>query len=319
MQSTLKNQKLKSMLRMTAILFCSLFAFTAFAQRTLVEKSFSLENIESLEVDGSFCDITMEGTSGGSLEFDGLIRASKDLEYEIKYEQSGSHVRVWVVSPRSNNWNWSWNDMEARLDFKVPDNVMVRVDNSSGDVSITGIDASNHKIESSSGDIELRNVGGDVIVRASSGDIKVDGIEGGLEIETSSGDQRVYNISGNVRFDASSGDVRFQSVSGNLRGRTSSGEIDMVEIEGIFDVSASSGDIEGRDLVVKGGSSFVATSGDITIYADQDLEKLSFEARSSSGDITIGRERGEDRMVIRNPGGEDVYLKSTSGDITFRN
>ncbi|GEM_PF-4150293 len=307
------------MFRITAFILICLLAVKAHAQRTLVEADFSLKNIESLEVDGSFCDINMEGTSGNTLDFDGLIRASKELDYEIRYEQSGSHVRVWVVSPRNNSWNWGWNDMEARLDFKVPSNVMVRVDNSSGDVSISGISASNHKIEASSGDIELIRVKGDVIARASSGDIKIDGIDGDLEVETSSGDQRVYDIGGNVRFDASSGDVRFQDIAGNLRGRTSSGEIDMVDVQGVFDVSASSGDIEGRNLVVKGGSSFVATSGDITIYADQDLDQLSFEARSSSGDITIGRERGEDRMVIRNPGGEDVYLKSTSGDITFRN
>lgn len=307
------------MLRITTMMLCLLIGVTAQAQRTVAEANFSLDNIESLEVEGRFCDITMEATSGSSLDFDGLIRAAKELDYEIRYEQSGSHVRVWVESPRSNNWNWGWNDFEARLDFKVPANVKVRVDNSSGDVSITGLDASNHRIEASSGDIEIRKVVGDMIVRASSGDVQIDGVEGDLEVETSSGDQRVYNIGGDVRFDASSGDTRFQSIAGDLRGRTSSGEIDMVDVEGVFDVSASSGDIEGRDLVVKGGSSFVATSGDITVYVNQDLEGLSFEARSSSGDISIGRERGEDRMVIRNPGGEDVYLKSTSGDITFRN
>jgi DUF4097 and DUF4098 domain-containing protein YvlB len=313
------KSKIQFMLRLTTMAFCLLIAITAQAQRTVAEANFSLINIESIEVEGSFCDISMESTSGSSLEFDGVIRASKELDYEIKYEQSGSHVRVWVVSPRSNNWNWGWNDFEARLDFKIPAGVKVRVDNSSGDISISGLEGSNHKIEASSGDIELRKITGNIIVRASSGDIKIDGVTGDLEVETSSGDQRVYNVGGNVRFDASSGDTRFQSIAGDLKGRTSSGEIDMVDIEGVFDVTASSGDIEGRDLIVKGGSSFVATSGDISISANQDLEKLSFEARSSSGDITIGRERGEDRMVIRNPGGEDVYLKSTSGDITFRN
>ncbi len=307
------------MLRITTIMLCLFIGIAAQAQKTVAEANFSLDNIESLEVEGRFCDINMVSTSGSSLEFDGLIRAAKQLEYEIKYEQSGSHVRVWVVSPKSNNWNWGWNDFEARLDFKVPANVKVRVDNSSGDISISGLNASNHRIEASSGDIELRKINGDMIVKASSGDIKIDGLEGDLEVETSSGDQRVYNVGGNVRFDASSGDTRFQGIAGDLRGRTSSGEIEMLDVEGVFDVSASSGDIEGRDLIVKGGSSFVATSGDISIYVNQDLERLSFEARSSSGDISIGRERGEDRMVIRNPGGEDVYLKSTSGDITFRN
>jgi fatty acid/phospholipid biosynthesis enzyme len=47
--------------------------------------------------------------------------------------------------------------MEARLDFKVPANVMVKVDNSSGDVSISGVSASNHKIESSSDQINQKN------------------------------------------------------------------------------------------------------------------------------------------------------------------
>jgi lia operon protein LiaG len=307
------------MLRITTMMLCLFLGVTAQAQKTVVEANFSLDNIESLEVEGSFCDISMESTSGSSLDFDGVIRASKELDYEIKYEQSGTHVKVWVVAPRSNNWSWGWNDFEARLNFKVPAGIKVRVDNSSGDVSIAGLEGSNHRIEASSGDIEVRKVKGDMIVRASSGDVKIDGVEGDLEVETSSGDQRIYNIGGNVRFDASSGDTRFQSIAGDLRGRTSSGEIDMVDVEGVFDVSASSGDIEGRDLIVKGGSSFVATSGDISVYVNQELEKLSFEARSSSGDIAIGEERGEDRMMIKNPGGQDVYLKSSSGDITFRN
>lgn len=307
------------MLRIITMMLCLFISISAQAQRTVAEANFSLDNIESLEVEGRFCDISMEPTSGSKLEFDGFVKASKDLDYEIRYEQTGSHVRVWVESPRSNNWNWGWNDFEARLDFKVPAGIKVRVDNSSGDVTIAGLEGTNHKVECSSGDIELRDITGDMIVRASSGDIKIDGIKGDLEVETSSGDQRIYNVGGNVRFEASSGDTRFQGIGGSLKGRTSSGEIDMVDIEGVFDVSASSGDIEGRDLIVKGGSSFVSTSGDISLYANQDLENLSFEARSSSGDITIGRERGEDRMVIKNPGGQDVYLKTTSGDITFRN
>ena len=53
-------------------------------------------------MNGSFCDVTVEGYNGETLYFEGIIKGRSGKRYSIEYDQSGSLLKIWVDSPRSN-------------------------------------------------------------------------------------------------------------------------------------------------------------------------------------------------------------------------
>ncbi|MEL7220193.1 MAG: DUF4097 family beta strand repeat-containing protein, partial [Bacteroidota bacterium] len=62
---------------------------------------------------------------------------------------------------------------------------------------------------------------------------------------------------------------------------------------------------------------FEASSGDISISILNDIDEMSFDLRSSSGDLKVGNNRkAEDRLTLKR-GGILVTARTTSGDIGF--
>jgi hypothetical protein len=97
--------------------------------------------------------------------------------------RSGSEVRIEANMPESTGFGWSRN----ALDFEVvvPDNIPIRIDDSSGELHVEGVGAAD--IHDSSGALHVRDISGDLNIDDSSGEITVDHVGGKLRIEDSSG------------------------------------------------------------------------------------------------------------------------------------
>lgn len=288
------------------------------AQNNRKEATFSYEGIIELQVEGNFFDIEMMSAPGKSLEFYGFIEGDRKDDYDIIYSRSGNTAIV-KIDKKGGGWNWGWDNGQARLEFKVPAGITINADNSSGDITITGINSASHKVGSSSGDIVIRDVVGDLNVRSSSGDLSLEGIEGNLDARSSSGDQVFNNVSGDITFVASSGDVEINGCTGYIKGETSSGDIELDKVIGAFELEASSGDIEARNMQIQGKSSFISSSGNIKLGLDQDINSLDYEAKSGSGDITIGNNEAEDYLKLSNGNSHSVYLRTNSGNVKIYN
>jgi len=179
--------------------------------------------------------------------------SSRDLLSDTKLiiERRGSEVRVEAETP-DNTGIWS----SAKLDFEVtvPDNVALRVEDGSGDLSIDN--AASIDLSDGSGDITIRNVIGDLSVRDGSGDMNIDNVSGEVRINDGSGD---IDISGagsveiasdgsggadirNVKHDVhignkGSGSVEVSDVGGNFHvGNKGGGSIDWHRVAGRVDV-----------------------------------------------------------------------------------
>ncbi|MCF8303768.1 MAG: DUF4097 domain-containing protein [Bacteroidales bacterium] len=288
---------------------CSITAQSVYAE---IDENFS--GIERIEVEGSFCDVTVKGTSADDVTVEGQIKGkSHKKDFEINARKTGSTLKIWVESP---GFNWGSISISGYLDIQVPEKISVYVDNSSGDVKALSLKGGELYFEASSGNVQLSAILSNLKAETSSGNIKVEQVKGNINAESTSGDQRFSNVKGNIETYSSSGDLKFNQVMGNIKAESSSGDHEYRNVEGRLNLEASSGDIEGEGVNLTGDSRFETSSGDIKFDLTNDIEDLSFDLRASSGDLRVGRNKAEDNF---NRSGGRLLVKgvSSSGDQTY--
>ena len=141
----------------------------------------------------------------------GCANDRRDLdEIDLVVQRSNGIVRVLALVPSGSGIN-AYLDLEV----EVPDWMLVEVDDQSGDVEIRNvsgvllIDESGHvdisdiwgdvEVDDQSGDLEIRAVDGSVWIWDESGDILVDGVAGDLTVERDSSGRLVFrNVDGRV-------------------------------------------------------------------------------------------------------------------------
>jgi hypothetical protein len=144
--------------------------------------------------------------------------------------------------------------------------------------------------QNGSGDIRLTDVS-EVDVKVGSGDISVDGATGAVRAETGSGDVTVSGVPGTVWAHTGSGSIEGRDLgAGEVQAEAASGDITLtLRTAGSVRANASSGNVT---LAVPAGSYRVqaqADSGSTNVAVQNDpAAKISLEARTGSGDITIG-------------------------------
>ncbi|MCU4163204.1 hypothetical protein [Carboxylicivirga caseinilyticus] len=318
------------------------------AQNLLDQVNENYSNVTSVEVEGSFCSVIITGESTNDVSFTGEIYASKNYDMKIRHNVSGGTLRVWIDRPNSISGN-----LKGKLEFKVPENTNIMVDNSSGSVSVEGIGQSNIRLKASSGSIKARNINSDLNISASSGSLSIEDIGGDLRAGTSSGSQRIVGVKGNVKTKASSGSIKAENIGGDLDMNTSSGgqSINMVEgnlwatatsgslnitdvtgdvkastssgsmkldrVTGAVNLSSSSGSQRGTNIKLTGASYFKASSGSVSMDFLNDVEELSFALTASSGGLNAKGSSGKKNLVIER-GPIKVVGNTSSGGQSYR-
>lgn len=136
------------------------------------------------------------------------------------------------------------------------------------------------------GEVEARDVDGDLLVDTGSGGVTAVDIAGSLDVDTGSGRVMVRGVDGNLRVDTGSGrvevhDVRGQEIevdtgSGGVRGSSLSADVVVIDTgSGSIELEA----VTARDLLLDTGS------GSIDVELTTDVDRL--DADTGSGSITI--------------------------------
>ncbi len=311
-----------------------------------VDETYS--NVSTIEVEGSFCSVNVVGGSSSDVSFTGEILSSRDYDIKIRHNVSGETLRVWIDRPRSIRGN-----IKGKLEFSVPKNTNVLVDNSSGSVSVQDIGQSQVRLKASSGSVRarninsdlsasassgsltieeisgdlkagtssgsqrIRNVNGNVKTKASSGGIKVEGVGGDVDLSTSSGGQSIMMVSGNLWTEATSGSLNINDVTGDVKAGTSSGSIKLDRITGSVNLSSSSGSQRGTNIKLTGSSYFKASSGSVNMELLNDSEELSFSLSASSGGLNAKGSSGRKNLIIER-GPIKVVGNTSSGSQNYR-
>jgi len=147
------------------------------------------------------------------------------------------------------------------------------------------------KIGSASGDVEIRQVMGEINGRSASGDVTIDDVQGNITASSASGNVRVTKATGTVNAHSASGDV----------------EVDLAGIEGT------------------GNMEFTSASGNVRVKAPESLD-ADVDMSCTSGDIKTDfalqmekAEHGPRRHAFGRlgSGSRTVKIRSASGDVSL--
>lgn len=121
------------------------------------------------------------------------------------------------------------------MDIVIPQSMALSIEDGSGDIDIRNL-VGNVQINDGSGSIELTAIEGDIDINDGSGDIQVVDVTGSARVTDGSGDISIRQITGDVVIpDDGSGSVRIDDVGGNvLIENDGSGSIRVDNVEGDF-------------------------------------------------------------------------------------
>lgn len=134
---------------------------------------------------------------------------------------------------------------------------------------------------STSGDLQLYNITGEVTVSTTSGDSYLENIVGKVFLESTSGDMHFLKIEGPIRIDATSADMKLEKIKSDITIDCTSGDLTGNDIKGSLKINTTSGDLILTNIV--GDILADVVSGDITIEQNQG----GFELSTTSGDIQV--------------------------------
>lgn len=187
--------------------------------------------------------LRVEGKDGTTeVVAEGTAKAPrKDLMDQIKLTgtRSGDAVRIEVEIPdvKHHDWDSDWDNGPALdLTVTVPGNIPVEVEDTSGELRVTGTAALD--LDDGSGQIEIQDIGGALRVRDGSGSLEIENVRGDVTIDDGSGEIDVRDVTGSVTLRDGSGSVTARGVGGSVNvERDGSGGIRVVDVGGDLTVN----------------------------------------------------------------------------------
>lgn len=195
-------------------------------------------------------DLVVEGGAGSEITVTGRACASSagrldDMSLEI--DRSGDRLVIETRMP--DGWNWIGNSYAYMdLEIRVP-----------GDLDLD--------IEDGSGNVTLRDLGGDVRLEDGSGNVTAVDLRGDFDLDDGSGNIDVSGVAGEVRVVDGSGNIDIRDAGSVLIDDDGSGNITVADVDGDVTVGDDgSGNITVEDI---GGDLVVHDDGSGSIRYDR--------------------------------------------------
>jgi DUF4097 and DUF4098 domain-containing protein YvlB len=226
--------------------------------------------------------------------------------------------------------------MQVRVTIEVPPGVDLLLKTVSGE--LLSVEVPNPQaLESTSGDIEIRETRGPVRVssvsgeiaaslggpgrlRSTSGDVEVRGARGPLEVNTTSGEIDVRDAADSLSLGSVSGGITVVGALRGVRAGTTSGTVTARDVAGSVALGTSSGDIVATLGPDVRRLEAATTSGDIELRVHPSAG-ATFDLRTSNGTLDADLPITVDSVTRRRltgrvgTGSTPVFLRSSSGDI----
>ncbi|MFP4113509.1 MAG: DUF4097 family beta strand repeat-containing protein [Spirochaetota bacterium] len=283
---------MKQLAALTAVL---MIATAAFATGQRESGDFAYGDIESLLVEGETFNVEVIATSADRVSME--VENYPD-DWTVYHSASGTAVRVWV----ERDFSLFSAPHRGRLVFRVPASTELTVDNSTGDVAVTGLSGGVLELETSTGSIALDGLSGDVRANSTTGSIDIRTCDGTLLAESTTGSIRVVGFTGEVDSQSTTGEQRLEEIDGDIRARSTTGTIQLRDTEGRLSIDTSTGVQLGREVTLTGDSSFSASTGSIEIDLTNELDRLEFDLTSTTGSLQVGNDRSQRRLFLGGTG-----------------
>ncbi|MFD0872410.1 DUF4097 domain-containing protein [Paenibacillus residui] len=239
------------------------------------EQSVDADKIERININTSSADVQM--VSGDAeqivIKLEGKANQSYRKKTALRVKEAGDTLNVEVNLPNGISFGFAPNDVNLKVELPEKIYKELKLESSSGDLSLDSVNAVYMQLRSSSGDIQVSRFSADLIeFRASSGDISI--LDGSAELqgETSSGEISIElgELGQDMNLETSSGDI-------DIRLSDWPSGLDL-------DFRSGSGDgrvgLEGFEYETDKSNRIVGKIGE---------GKIKMKVRTSSGDFSLTR------------------------------
>ncbi|MGB7926413.1 MAG: DUF4097 family beta strand repeat-containing protein [Pyrinomonadaceae bacterium] len=207
-----------------------LCAMTAAATAQDFQKTYQLSADASISIRNVSGNVIVTGYDGQQITVNG-IKEGRDRDLvQIEDLSNDSRLELRTRYPRNCRC-----DASVRFEVRVPRSIRYRFD----------------ELSSASGDIEARDVTGNVRINTASGDVLVQNVTGRVDASTASGRMNVRGVAGTVTANSASGDVDVEmtSLDGNQRMEFSSASGDVnvrlpTNVDAEVELSSATGEVK---------------------------------------------------------------------------
>lgn len=269
---------------------------------------FSLEDIDSLDIECSSADIEFIDSNTPKVELTGTIWTRNKQDKYLQVDKNGDTMNIVLKLERQRPFNFYNVDLNIKIYIPKDNMLDLSIKNSSGNLDIDDMAFGDLNVQNSSGNSLIKNVSaGEVVHKLTSGNTIIKSCEfSSLDVDCSSGGVKIYDTVADTNVGCTSGNVLLESVEGKIYVNSTSGKVT---------INMASADID--DIKAK------ITSGNINIGLFEDTA-FDIEASVTSGRIRlelpveiVGAQSSSSVFGSRNGGGSLIDLNSTSGNITI--
>ncbi len=291
----------KNKLSIILLVVAASIALAAGSQLASFSKSFNVGSGGKLVVEVAGGDILIRSTSASNLQVDVVGLDEKQLQ-NLEVNQSGDTVTVSYRPHGNSGW---WGGTSPRFEFSIPSNLNLDLATSGGDISIEEKLTGHVEGKTSGGDIQFKDVNGEVGLKTSGGDISGGVVQGNVSLATSGGDIELAAANGETEVRTSGGDISVGEVGDHLVAKTAGGDIELGNVGGSAEVKTAGGDISVG--AVAGSATLETAGGDVELKSAEG----PVEARTAGGDLSLRKVAGP---IQASTAGGDIFAEITRVD-----
>ncbi len=288
--------------------------------------------IKSLHIKSAYCKIDIKPNNTETLVLKGEMEfISKGIvinkpQYNIIVKKMDTLLQVTIEGGKSSIVLGGMVDVKGFLNFDVPQNININIDNTSSDITLTQLKGQ-VEISNDYGNVQATDMQSNITLKVASGSAVLKSIEGNVNTDCAYGNLVLNNIKGFVNVKNNSSDIALASVIGNTLINTSYGNIYIDSLSGKLKIKLTSGNI--TTSYVTGDSVDINSSyGNIllnNIEADVKANITSGNTHFSNikGNVKLNSSYGKQKLtnikgsIVSKGVSTEVYLNKTEGDLNI--
>ncbi|MES2725860.1 MAG: DUF4097 family beta strand repeat-containing protein [Bacteroidota bacterium] len=209
--------------------------------------------IKSLHIKSTYCKIDIKPNNTetlllkGEMEFKSKGIVINKPQYHIIIKKTDTLLQVTIEGGKSSIVLGGMVDITGFLNFVVPQNINVKIDNTSSDILLTKLKGQ-MKINNDYGNVHATDMQSNMILKVQSGNTTLKAIEGNITTDCDYGNQTLTNINGHVNMKNNSSDITLANIKGNTLINASYGNIHIDSLAGKLRIKLVSGNITTKHI-----------------------------------------------------------------------
>ncbi|MFS1514131.1 DUF4097 family beta strand repeat-containing protein [Chengkuizengella sp. SCS-71B] len=253
------------------------------------------ENTNKLYVENLNGKISIKSSDQKDLKIETTIYVSKmdqekteTIVNESKLEWvEGNTLQVFAKGKEYYRFGLKYKP-KINLIIHVPESreIDIQLKMKNGSAIVTDAPVLNYlEIDTTNGDIYIKNIEGKVVADTTNGDIEVYSISNNTVLDTTNGDIIAKNIFGDFIVDTTNGKIEGEMIEGKVEADSTNGSITLVEVYDEVTADTTNGRIKVKSQVVDGSWYLDTLNEDIVVNLPEN-GNFTFRAKTSAGEFS---------------------------------